>query len=107
MNEEEIKAINQLENTEFHIHGYRCIECAKEENENCNGCHEEMKTTLLKLIEKQQKQIDLMAEYISDQDIDEDICKKMIKEKQCNHFTYEPDCTECVKQYFKNKAEKN
>ena len=77
--------------------------------------------SLLRIIEKQQKenellrtalnskdrQIDLMAEYISDLDIDEDICKKMIKEKQCNHFTYEPDCTECVKQYFKNKAEED
>lgn len=77
--------------------------------------------SLLRIIEKQQKeneqlrtalnskdrQIDLMAEYISDQDIDEDICRKMIKEKQCNHFTYEPDCTECTKQYFKNKEEED
>lgn len=77
--------------------------------------------SLLKIIEKQQKenellrtvlnskdrQIDLMAEYISDQDIDEDICKKLIKKKQCNHFTYEPNCEECIKQYFKNKAEED
>lgn len=45
------------------------------------------------------KQIDLMAEYISNLDIDEDICKKV--ENNCDDFNKENKCIDCVKQYFK------
>ena len=54
---------------------------------------------LEKEIEKKDRQIDLMAEYIG-QDI-----RCVHPEIECNKMTH--DCTECVKQYFKNKAEKN
>lgn len=55
---------------------------------------------LEKEIEKRDRQIDLMAEYISEQDIDEDICRNL-------HCANAKNCNECIKQYFKNKAEEN
>lgn len=48
------------------------------------------------------KQIDLMAEYISNLDIDEDICKKV--ENNCDDFNKENKCINCVKQYFYKKV---
>lgn len=48
------------------------------------------------------KQIDLMVEYISNLDIDEDICKKV--ENNCDDFNKENKCIECVKQYFYNEV---
>ena len=44
------------------------------------------------------KQVNLMSEYISNLDIDEDICKKV--ENNCDDFNKENKCIECVKQYF-------
>lgn len=43
-------------------------------------------------------QVNLMSEYISNLDIDEDICKKV--ENNCDDFNKENKCIECVKQYF-------
>lgn len=48
------------------------------------------------------KQVNLMAEYISNLDIDEDICKKV--ENNCDDFNKENKCIECVKQYFYNEV---
>lgn len=55
-------------------------------------------------IEKKDKMIDLMAEYISDLDIDEDICKKQ-SDNNCDDINREVECKECIKQYFERKAE--
>lgn len=44
------------------------------------------------------KQVNLMSKYISNLDIDEDICKKV--ENNCDDFNKENKCIECVKQYF-------
>ena len=55
-------------------------------------------------IQKQAKMIDLMAEYISDLDIDEDICKKQ-SDNNCDDINREVECKECIKQYFERKVE--
>jgi hypothetical protein len=54
-------------------------------------------------IEKKDKMIDLMAEYISDLDIDEDICKKQ-SDNNCDDINREVECKECIKQYFEKQA---
>ena len=51
---------------------------------------------------KKDKMIDLMAEYISDLDIDEDICKKQ-SDNNCDDINREVECKECIKQYFERK----
>ena len=48
-------------------------------------------------------QVNLMSEYISNLDIDEDICKKV--ENNCDDFNKENKCIDCVKQYFYKKVE--
>ena len=53
---------------------------------------------------KKDKMIDLMAEYISDLDIDEDICKKQ-SDNNCDDINREVECKECIKQYFERKVE--
>lgn len=55
-------------------------------------------------IQKKDKMIDLMAEYISDLDIDEDICKKQ-SDNNCDDINREVECKECIKQYFERKVE--
>ena len=55
-------------------------------------------------LEKKDKMIDLMAEYISDLDIDEDICKKQ-SDNNCDDINREVECKECIKQYFERKLE--
>lgn len=53
---------------------------------------------------KKDKIIDLMAEYIATLDIEEDICSK-IKNEHCDKMNF-GECEDCIKQYFKSKAEK-
>lgn len=53
---------------------------------------------------KKDKMIDLMAGYIATLDIEEDICSK-IENEHCDKMNFE-ECEECIKQYFKSKAEK-
>ena len=48
------------------------------------------------------KQVNLMSEYISNLDIDEDICKKV--ENNCDDFNKENKCIDCIKQYFESKS---
>ena len=57
-------------------------------------------------LEKKDKMIDLMAEYISDLDIDEDICKKQ-SDNNCDDINREVECKECIKQYFERIAEQS
>ena len=67
--------------------------------------HEEYTQMVLNLIAKLQKenkekdkQIDLMAKYIDEIDISEDICEgKTICDENCKN---------CIKQYFETKAKK-
>ena len=56
-------------------------------------------------IEKKDKQIDLMAEYISKRDVEEDICmKNKTNPDWCNEdYT---NCQGCIKKYFAGLVEK-
>ena len=75
--------------------------------------NEELTTALSKqskdignyLVELQQKdkQIDLMAEFINKQDIDEDICKNNMSDL-CDEFGTGINCIKCIKQYFEKLA---
>lgn len=60
----------------------------------------------VKELDKKDKQIDLMAEYMIKQDIEEDICmKNRINADLCNeNYT---NCKDCIKQYFERKATNN
>lgn len=49
------------------------------------------------------KMIDLMAEYISNLDIDEDICKEQ-SDNNCDDINREVECKDCIKHFFKRKA---
>lgn len=59
----------------------------------------------LDCIEKKDKQIDLMAEYISKRDVEEDICmKNKTNPDWCNEdYT---NCQDCIKKYFADLVEK-
>lgn len=54
-------------------------------------------------IKNYEKQIDLMAEYISKHDIDEDICKEQA-DNNCDDINREAECKDCIKQYFEKSA---
>lgn len=53
---------------------------------------------------KLHKMIDLMAEYISNLDIDEDICKEQ-SDNNCDDINREVECKDCIKHFFERKAE--
>lgn len=55
-------------------------------------------------IKNYEKQIDLMAEYISNLDIDEDICKEQA-DNNCDDINREAECKDCIKQYFEKQVE--
>ena len=57
---------------------------------------------------KLNKMIDEMASYISDFDVDEDICKK-VKIPPCTDEISVPVnyCIECIKKYFERKVNKD
>lgn len=67
--------------------------------------------TVLSLIKEQQekmdkkdKQIDLMAEFIATLDIEEDICAN-IENDNCDKMAF-GECENCIKQYFADLVEK-
>ena len=75
--------------------------CNYEEGEERTG---KAIDTVLSLIKEQEKQINLMAEYISKQDVEEDVCmKNKTNPDWCNEdYT---NCKNCIKQYFERKVE--
>lgn len=94
MNEKEKKAIE------------RCNQLRQVEHANWIGISNQLAIiTVLNLIEKKDKIIDLMAEYISNLDIEEDICiKNTTNTDLCNEdYT---KCKECVIEHFNRKIEK-
>ena len=54
--------------------------------------------------DEKDKQIDLMAKYISNLEIEEDICMKNIANTELCNEKYS-NCKECIKQYFERKNE--
>ena len=62
---------------------------------------------ILELHNKIMEQNDIsynMAEYIANQDIDEDICKK--QHKICSDYPIEGECEECVIKFFTKRLDK-
>ena len=97
-----------IEAKEFQAFYHILLDYKKLQKEN-----EELTTALSKqskdignyLAELQQKdkQIDLMARYIANIDIDEDICKEQA-DNNCDDINREADCKDCIKQYFEKQA---
>lgn len=75
----------------------------KKYKENIEKQHEEIYEDLVSKQEEKDKQIDLMAEFINKQDIDEEICKNNISDL-CDEYGTGINCIKCIKQYFKKKA---
>ncbi len=57
-----------------------------------------------KEIEKKDKQIDLMAQFIATLDIEEDICAN-VENNNCDKMAL-GECENCIKQYFAGLVEK-
>ena len=53
---------------------------------------------VLSILEEKDKQIDLMAEYISEIDVSEDLCEGIVCNEDDDH------CKVCIKQYFENEV---
>ena len=60
---------------------------------------------VLNNLEIKDKVIQEMAKALNTYDIDEDICRKFGKNKDCNDFTNENLCINCIKEYFYKKVE--
>jgi hypothetical protein len=90
MNKEEVKGIEKLKETQDSY--------LKDELDYAIEA-------VLKLIKKQEKIIDKMAEHIKDLDLDESICiENTINPQLCNDQL--SNCKECIKEYFKKEVEK-
>ena len=61
---------------------------------------------VLNNLEIKDKVIQEMAKALNTYDIDDDICGKFGKNKDCSDFTNENLCINCIKEYFYKKAEK-
>ena len=55
------------------------------------------------IINKQNKQIDLMADYIATLDIEEDICAN-VENDNCDKMNF-GECEDCIKKFFERKSE--
>lgn len=75
----------------------------KDINGSNTSINVEVLETVLSMLEEKDKTIDLMAETINNHDIDEDICKQMGQDKNCNEFEDKEKCKACIKRYFENK----
>lgn len=57
-------------------------------------------------VEEKDKIIDLMAEFINKQDIDEDICKNNMSDL-CDEYGTGINCIGCIKKHFQNLSRKD
>mgnify|MGYP005775275109 FL=1 len=75
----------------------------KEGIENFVVTKKEYIETVLSMLKEKDKQIDLMAEFISKQDVEEEICiKNKTNPDWCNEdYT---NCKDCIKQYYERKS---
>lgn len=117
MSEEEKKAIEYLKNMYWYADEdeeerfvnivLNLIQRLQKENKYIHSeldKQQEKINNYAKQIEKKDKIIDLMAEYINELDIDEDICSKNIINPDICNEQYS-NCKACVKQYFERKVE--
>ena len=75
----------------------------KEGIENFVVTKKEYIETVLSMLKEKDRQIDLMAEFISKQDVEEEICiKNKTNPDWCNEdYT---NCKDCIKQYYERKS---
>ena len=116
--DEAIKAVDKQEQEEAIEYFKKHIKYFEEqikfiEATDCDYYNEELElyqnrvkqfNTVLSMLEEKDKKIDLMAETINNNDIDEDICRRMGQKENCNEFEDKEKCKDCIKQYFENKA---
>jgi len=76
----------------------------KDINGSNTSINVEVLKTVLSILEEKDKIIDLMSEAINNNDIDEDICRRMGQKEECNEFEDKEKCKDCIKQYFENKV---
>ncbi len=103
MSKEEKKKIEQL------------LDCSKCNLKECIGCEitytdrkkiEEYIKQLETEIKREDKIIELMALFIANLDVDEDICKYQLEEFCKNKTEVNVDiCVKCIKNYFTKKVE--
>ena len=116
--DEAIKAVDKQEQEEAIEYFKKHIKYFEEqikfiEATDCDYYNEELElyqnrvkqfNTVLSMLEEKDEKIDLMAETINNNDIDEDICRRMGQKENCNEFEDKEKCKDCIKQYFENKA---
>lgn len=97
----------ETQKEQFHI-VYDYIEKLEAETNNIitRKKYRQTKKTLKGQIRKLNAVIDVMAEYISHLDIDEDICMKNIANTELCNEEYSL-CKKCIKEYFYKKARDN
>lgn len=61
-------------------------ELTKDINGSNTSINVEVLETVLSMLEEKDKTIDLMSEAINNNDIDEDICRRMGQKEECNEF---------------------
>lgn len=59
---------------------------------------------LINKYKEQEKVIELMAKFINNIDIDEDICKVMGEKPYCDEYYNANNCIKCVIEYYEKKA---
>lgn len=116
MNEEERKAVEELKSC---ITFWQCQLISTDEKEEIEMAEREIAVNinLLNLIEKQQKeiekkdrQIDLMADFIDRIDEKSEHCRGYLCTVATTYYPEEERkkiCSNCIKGIFKNKAEEN
>lgn len=98
LSEEEKKAIERLEKRIKDNEDYKTTQVWLTDDIVAVDTVLNLITKLQKENEEKDKQIDLMAEYINEIDVSEDICEERT---MCDE-----DCEECIKQYFAELVEK-
>jgi hypothetical protein len=98
--EEDIKLLEETIKLKIE-QGCKALECGVTKNNTKLRCEI---IQLKNKIKEQEKIIKLMAQDIAENDIDEDICKKVGKNPFCDEYGEESKCVECVIEYYEKKA---
>lgn len=98
LSEEEKKAIERLEKRIKDNEDYKTTQVWLTDDIVAVDTVLNLITKLQKENEEKDKQIDLMAEYINEIDVSEDICE--------GRTMCDEDCEKCIKQYFAGLVEK-
>ena len=98
LSEEEKKAIERLKERINDSEDYKTVQVWLTDDVVAVNTVLNLTTKLQKENEEKDKQIDLMAEYIDEIDVSEDICEG---KTMCDE-----NCQDCIKQYFAKLAKK-